>query len=133
MAALSSAGLPTDPHRLQATLHDLCDCFGAQREACLAREISKRHETIRLMPLEALVRWVDEDPEQRRGETVLVVAGAETTATAPPLEVDLDRLLAPLLARLPLKEAVAVATEVTGLRRNVVYQRALALQRGGGA
>lgn len=160
MAALSSAGLPTDrfafegflpargaarrarleiladeprtlvfleaPHRLQATLHDLRDCFGAQREACLAREISKRHETIRLMPLEDLVRWVDEDPDQRRGEAVLVVAGAEAAAPSPP--VDLDRLLTPLLARLPLKEAVAVAVEATGLRRNEVYQRALALQ-----
>ena len=162
MAALSSAGLPTDrfafegflpargaarrarlealadeprtlvfleaPHRLQATLHDLRDCFGPQREACLARELSKRHETIRLMPLADLVRWVDEDPDQRRGEAVLVVAGAEEEATAP--QVDLDRLLQALLGRLPLKEAVAAAVEVTGLRRNEVYQRALALQKG---
>ncbi len=118
------------PHRIQATLDDLVAVFGGAREACLARELTKRHETLRLDRLEALRAWVAADPDQRRGELVLVVAGAPS-APAEAGAADVDRLLRALLARLPLKEAASVAAEATGLARNVLYRRALALRDEG--
>ncbi len=118
------------PHRLLQCLEDMVAVFGGEREACLARELTKRHETVRLMPLAELLAWVADDPNQCRGEMVLLVAGAPETAADESNPVETDRLLRALLRRLPVKQAAEVAAEVTGLRRNALYRRALALQDG---
>ncbi|HLP31614.1 MAG TPA: 16S rRNA (cytidine(1402)-2'-O)-methyltransferase, partial [Geothrix sp.] len=64
------------PHRVEETLGDLVRVFGADREAVVARELTKTFETIRRGTLAELAAWVAEDANQRRGEIVLVVAGA---------------------------------------------------------
>ena len=119
------------PHRVAETLADLAATFGAGRHAVLARELTKLHETVYRGPLADLVDRAGTDPNMARGEAVLVVAGAadESGEGAADLE-RLDRLLAGLLAGLPLSQAVDLASEVTGERRNRVYERALALKRG---
>ncbi|XP_076037925.1 ribosomal RNA small subunit methyltransferase I-like [Oratosquilla oratoria] len=63
------------PHRIEATLADMVLCFGADRPATMAREISKRFETIRRSTLAGLAEWVAEDSNQRRGEVVFSCAG----------------------------------------------------------
>lgn len=115
-------------HRLQPALADLADVFGAERGAVLARELTKRHETILRLPLAELCAVVQADPDQRRGECTLVVEGAP--AAAPASAIDEDRLLRALLAELPPARAAAVAARVTGGVRRDWYRRALALAAG---
>lgn len=114
------------PHRIADCLDDMVSVLGAAREAVLARELSKTFETIRRMPLGELAAWVKSDANQQRGEIVLVVDAApapEATAIS-----EHDGVLAPLLAELPLKQAVALAQKITGASRNALYERALALK-----
>lgn len=110
-------------HRVAATVADLGAVFGGERRICLARELTKRYEESVTLPAAELADWLAADSDRRRGEFVLVVAGAQT----PPArhEVDLDRLLAVLLEHMPVKAAARAAAELTGAARNEVYERAL--------
>ena len=119
------------PHRLAETLADLAVAFGAERPAVLARELTKLHETLYRQPLGALAAAAASDPNIVRGEAVLVVAGAPVEVAAAIDPARLDRLLRGLLAGLPLSQAVDLAAEATGERRNRVYERALELRGGG--
>lgn len=112
------------PHRLSESLAAMREAFGPEREAVLARELTKKFEQVHAAPLGALVEWVAADENRRRGEFVILVHGAEAVAEA---AADVDRVLQALLRRLPLKEAVATAAEITGLKKNALYTRALSL------
>lgn len=113
-------------HRIVACLQDLADSFGSARIAALARELTKRYETIRLDTLGGLIEWVAEHPERQRGEFVIVVAGAtvvqeeQTKFGLTPKEV-----LDVLLEELPLKQSVRLAARLTGASRNVLYRLAV--------
>ena len=94
----------------------------------LARELTKLFETVVVCPLHDILRWLDGDPNRERGEFVLAIeAPAKPERAARPL--DLDRTLTALLADLPLKQAVQLATKITGEPRNTLYQRALELKQ----
>ena len=112
-------------HRLKESLADMAEVFGAERVSVLARELTKLHEGVREAPLAGLVRWAEEDAAAGKGEAVILVAGAaaaESTSGA-----DADRVLKALLAELPVKQAAALAAEITGLKKNQLYDRALEL------
>ena len=117
------------PHRILRLLEDLCEILGGGREAAIARELTKTFETIRRDSLAALRAWVAADPHQQKGEFVVLVRGAEATAEEALVEATPEALLTALLARLPLKEAVATAAEISGLRRNRLYELAVRLGR----
>jgi 16S rRNA (cytidine1402-2'-O)-methyltransferase len=70
---------------------------------------------------------VQSDPDQQRGEIVLVLEGAAAEAGAADWQ-EADRVLGVLLADLPLKQAAALAADITGRRRNELYERALQLK-----
>jgi 16S rRNA (cytidine1402-2'-O)-methyltransferase len=110
------------PHRLQETLIDLVDAFGA-RPAALARELTKRFEEVHRAPLPALLE--DQRIRPARGEITLVVgppAGEKTASD------DLDARLRAARAGHSLKDAAALVAAATGLPRRTVYARALALE-----
>jgi len=111
-------------HRIDGTLTDLEGAFGGERSATLCRELTKSFETVRRAPLAQLAAWVRDDANQRRGEIVLVVAGAPETETG---NADLDRVLEVLLAELPPTRAAAIAARLTGIPRRNAYNRALQL------
>ena len=113
------------PHRIAATLGDLHAALG-ERDVVIAREITKRFETVTRLPLAQAKAWVEADDDRRRGEFVLVIEGR--TAEAAPGAIDPLPVLEALLAELPLKQAVAIATKITGARRNALYALALQLQ-----
>lgn len=110
------------PHRIVETLADMCAIFGSERVVVLARELSKSFETIKQAPLLELQAWVEQDKNQSRGEIVLVVHGAEDIG---PEAAEVERILRILLKSLPVKEAAALAAEITGARKNALYKQAL--------
>lgn len=113
-------------HRISAALSDLCVVLGNERLAVLARELTKLHETVLSGPLSELVARVAADENQRKGEFVLMLAGA--AAAASDSDVELDRTLGVLLAELPVKQAADLAARLVGVNRNQAYRRALALR-----
>lgn len=116
-------------HRIAAALADLAAAFGAGRPATLARELTKAFETVRRATLGELAAWVAAERDQRRGEIVLVIAGAPAPAAGAD-GPDLEAVLDALLAELPPARAAAVAARLTGVTRRAAYRAALA--RGGG-
>lgn len=115
------------PRRLLDTLQDCVDAFGAERRACLARELTKIHETIETRPLAELRDWVKADLNQQRGECVLLIEGAESAKSTDEQEV--MRILGFLLEELPVKKAATIAAAITGGKKNDAYQLALKLQQ----
>lgn len=112
------------PHRIEAALADLIEVFGPARRATIARELTKRFETVRRAGLAVLQAWLRDDPDQRRGEFVIVVEGA-AAAVALADEAEVRRLLGVLVTRLSVKDAATVAAELTGRHRNELYALAL--------
>lgn len=114
------------PRRLQATLTDMVTIFGDDRPACLAREITKLHETIATKPLIDLLNWVESDANQQRGECVLLVEGVKQQQDTD--EVEVNRVLSLLLKELPVKRAAALASSLLNVSKNKAYKMALKLQ-----
>ena len=114
------------PRRLQATLIDMVNVFGEERRACLARELTKLHETINTKPLAELLDWVSNDANQQRGECVLLVEGANEQQDASDVEV--NRVLTLLLKELSVKKAAAITSSLLGVSKNNAYDLALKLQ-----
>lgn len=110
-------------HRIQDTLQDMRDAFGGDRPAVLARELTKLFETVLDGDLDALCARVAADPDQRRGEFVVLVQGAGEDADARVAEG--RRIYAKLCEHLPPSAAARVAAELSGAPRKALY--------GGGA
>lgn len=111
------------PHRLLASLQDMREVFGGERRVTLARELTKLFETVRRLPLDQLCEWVAADPNQQRGECVLVVegyAGVEHSISPEALQA-----LVVLKEELPLKQAAALAAKISGAKKNTLYKYAL--------
>ena len=108
------------PHRLEATLQALAEGVGSEREAVLAREISKAFETIRRGSLAELLAFVRTDSNQQRGEIVLLVRGRDSGADEP--DPRLLRLLEAMAGEMPGKRAAALLAEFSGARKNALYQ-----------
>lgn len=117
------------PHRLLETLQTFIDVFGGTRKAVVAREISKMYESIMSDELEVLANYYKLHEDECRGEVVLLVAGAEAADDAV-VSVRPQEVLTILLQELPLKQAVTLASKITGERRNVLYEVALAMKPG---
>ena len=116
------------PHRIEALASALAEACGV-RVLTVCRELTKQFETVHSLPANELPAWLARDANRSRGEFVLVVhAQAAPDAATPPAH---DAALRTLLAALPLKQAVALAAELTGAPRNALYERALALKNAG--
>jgi len=106
-------------HRIEETLDDMAAAFGGARGAVLARELTKLFETVLDGPLEALAAQVKADPNQRKGEFVLIVEGAGEDADARIVEG--KRLYAKLSEHLPPSTAAKLAAELSGAPRKALY------------
>ncbi len=117
------------PHRIEELLSGLA-AQAPQRTVTVARELTKQFESIATQTAAALPDWLAQDPHRTRGEFVLVLhALAPSTATEDGLDAAAVRVLRTLLAELPLKQAVALAAQISGAPRKALYARALA-ERG---
>ncbi|MCP3679234.1 MAG: 16S rRNA (cytidine(1402)-2'-O)-methyltransferase [Gammaproteobacteria bacterium] len=115
-------------HRIVDCLNDMATILGQQRLAFIGRELTKQFETVRQAPLAKLCDWLQQDNNQQRGEFVVIVAGADKQ----PTELDKARNLAilqPLLAELPLSQAVRLAAKISGCHKNRLYDLAITLKK----
>ncbi len=106
-------------HRIEEALADMAAAFGPARPAVLARELTKLFETVLDGSLAELLARVQADPNQRRGEFVLVVEGAGDDADAALAEG--RRLYARLSEHLPPSTAAKLAAELSGASRKALY------------
>ena len=114
------------PHRLRETLDDLVTEFGAERPAAVAREITKRFESVYRGTLGTLARQAASDAGMSRGEIVLVVQGAARAAARE--ELSAEHVLRALLEELPVAQAAKLAAQITGRPRKELYDLALRLR-----
>jgi 16S rRNA (cytidine1402-2'-O)-methyltransferase len=115
------------PHRVLESVADLAEVLGGERSITFARELTKTFETIHSCRLDEALNWLEADPNQQRGEFVILVEGAPAID-----EHDIDHksqhTLEILLRELPLKQAVKLAAEISGAKKNALYELALTLK-----
>jgi 16S rRNA (cytidine1402-2'-O)-methyltransferase len=116
------------PRRLAETLEDLAAVLG-EREAAIARELTKHFETVRRGALSELAAALANEAPPK-GEIVLLVGppGERATALSPE---DLDARLSGAMTNLSVKDAASLVSAETGLPRRQVYARAIELSAGG--
>jgi 16S rRNA (cytidine1402-2'-O)-methyltransferase len=125
-AAATAQVLFEAPHRIESLARELAVACPS-RPVTLCRELTKQFETVATMPAGTLPGWLAADPNRLRGEFVLVVHALEAAVVVDDAQRH-DPTLRALMAALPLKQAVALAAELTGAPRNALYARALALK-----
>jgi 16S rRNA (cytidine1402-2'-O)-methyltransferase len=133
------AGVATEPgtllfyesgKRAGRTLGDLAAVLGGTRRAVVARELTKHFETFLCGTLEELAERLASDADQRLGELVLLVEGADQAVGAAQTREE-ERVLGILAAELPLKQAAALAARLTGGSKNRLYRIGLAMAGAG--
>ena len=117
------------PHRILDLLTSLQQVFGADRQAVIAREITKMFETIKSGTVSELLDFVNADSNQQRGEIVVIVDGLKEASDAS--MQNMLRMLKILMADLPLKQAAELTAKITGHKKNEVYDMALKLKTSG--
>ena len=116
------------PRRLADTLADMITVFGEDRQAVIARELTKLHEQIKAGTLAELVEQVNADDNMRRGECVMLVKGREIDKSDA-LSASAIATLQLLLAELPVKQAAKLTAQITGEKKNALYSWALENQQ----
>ena len=114
------------PHRILASVRDMALTFSDDRPATYARELTKTFETIHRGSLGDLAARIEADDDQQRGEFVVMVQGLPEAQHHEASEAG-ERMLAVLLRHVPLKSAVSIAAELSGEKKNLLYQKAVQL------
>jgi 16S rRNA (cytidine1402-2'-O)-methyltransferase len=115
------------PHRIAETMADLGNVLGSDRSVVVARELTKRFETIVRGALGDVAQQIQANDDAQRGEFVIVVDAPTPASEIEAIDAQ-DTLLSALLGEVPLAQAVRIAVALTGLPKNRLYARALALQ-----
>jgi len=121
------------PHRIDGLLALLAE-LAPERRLTLCRELTKQFEQVHTLAASEGPAWLAADASHGRGEFVVVLHApppAPASADDDALPTEAERTLSLLLAALPLKQAVALAAEISGAPRNTLYKRALALRDNG--
>ena len=114
------------PHRIVDCVAALCTVFPAARQVVFARELTKLFEEIHRCPLSEAMAWVQADPHREKGEYVVLLEGAAEGADAEAAEA--ERILQILLAECSVKQAASLAAQITGRKKNALYERALEIK-----
>ena len=119
------------PHRVLATLQCMAEVLGPERSVTVARELTKRHETICKTTIEQHLQMAASGQLVCKGEFVLVIAGKAESVEADSSEQELRRVIEILLKRLGARETSECAVELTGCRKNLAYRIALEMTDAG--
>lgn len=117
------------PHRIADTVAALTAVFEPGRQIVFARELTKLFEEIHRCDLTDAVAWVAADGHREKGEYVVLLQGATQAVAAD--EVEADRVLHILLSSCSVKQAATLAAQLTGQKKNALYERALLLRGTG--
>lgn len=115
------------PHRIVECVEDISIVLGGERTLTFARELTKTFETIYTCRADQAGSWLSADTNQQRGEFVLLVEAAIKDENEGVSE-EAARILKILLNALPLKQAVKLATEISGEKKNTLYELALKIK-----
>jgi 16S rRNA (cytidine1402-2'-O)-methyltransferase len=115
-------------HRVLASIKDLNEVLGRDRQVVLAKELTKQYETVIHGSAIELLNWLEGNPDKIRGEYVLLIRGEVSGESSEENTVATTKLLTTLLAVLPLKQAVKTACEISGKKKNSLYELALGLK-----
>ncbi len=113
------------PHRILASIEDAIDCYGDERQAVVAKEITKLHENIQRGTLLELLDWLHSGKDLNKGEFVVVVQG-DTSSQFDTQEA--SRILKILLADHSVKQAARLTSEIMRGNRNDIYKLAMKLK-----
>jgi 16S rRNA (cytidine1402-2'-O)-methyltransferase len=114
------------PHRIDECVQALANAFEPARQIVFARELTKLFEEVHRCPLGEALAWLKSDANRERGEFVVLLEGAPARGDA--ADADADRILQILLAECSVKQAASLAAQITGLKKNALYDRALQLK-----
>ncbi|WP_028767373.1 16S rRNA (cytidine(1402)-2'-O)-methyltransferase [Shewanella fidelis] len=114
------------PHRIVHSLESLVAALGEEREIVMAREVTKTFETFLSGPAAEVLQAVKDDPNQQRGEIVLMCHGhrSDEESEFSPTVINTLKLLC---EELPLKKAAAVAGQIYDIKKNALYKHGLAI------
>jgi 16S rRNA (cytidine1402-2'-O)-methyltransferase len=115
------------PHRVIESVTDMAAILGTECRITLVRELTKTFETFHRCLLGEAAAFLRGDPNRQRGEFVILVEASSIKETGPMSE-EAIHILKILLAEIPLKQAVKLATEITSAKKNALYEIALQLQ-----
>lgn len=118
------------PHRIVDCVEALAAAFEPGRQVVFARELSKMFEEVHRCELKDALAWVKADQHRERGEFVVLVAGAVEASDAE--DVEAERILQILLSECSVKQAANLAAQITGRKKNALYERALQIKGGQG-
>jgi 16S rRNA (cytidine1402-2'-O)-methyltransferase len=114
------------PHRILDCVEALAGVFEPTRQVVFARELTKLFEEIHRCPLADALAWVKADAHREKGEYVVLLEGAVAGSDAEELEA--ERILNILLSECSVKQAASLAAQITGRKKNALYDRALAIK-----
>lgn len=114
------------PHRIKECIDACLKNFGPNRRIVFARELTKLFEEIHRCQLSEAAAWLQADKHREKGEFVILIEGA--TQDQEQDQTEAKRILAILLNELPVKQAAALAAQITGLKKNALYQLALEMK-----
>ena len=119
------------PHRILESLTDMMEIFGGDRQVVLARELTKNFEIFLSGSLENILQQLHADPNQQKGEMVIMLHGALIDPNATDISVEAQHTVTLLMTELPLKKAAALTAQITGEKKNKIYQWACTKGKSG--
>jgi 16S rRNA (cytidine1402-2'-O)-methyltransferase len=114
------------PHRIDECVQALAAAFEPSRQVVFARELTKLFEEIHRCPLGEAMAWLKADANRERGEFVVLVEGAPQASDA--ADAEAERILQILLSECSVKQAAGLAAQITGMKKNALYERALQIK-----
>ena len=114
------------PRRALDTISDIVAVLGGERQVAIARELTKTFETIHSDTAENLQQWLSKDPNQLKGEMVLMIEGAKVNSDD--ISQEAERALTLLVKELPPKKACAIVADLYGLKKKALYDLALSMK-----
>jgi 16S rRNA (cytidine1402-2'-O)-methyltransferase len=114
------------PHRIVDCVQALAGAFESSRQVVFARELTKMFEEIHRCPLGEAMDWLKADPNRERGEFVVLVEGAPQESDA--ADAEAERILNILLSECSVKQAASLTAQITGRKKNALYERALQIK-----
>lgn len=114
------------PHRILDCATALAAAFEPTRQVVFARELTKLFEEIHRCPLSEAESWIRFDAHREKGEFVVLLEGATEAQDAE--DVEAERILNILLAECSVKQAANLTAQITGRKKNALYERALQLK-----